>query len=266
MLHLFKVAEVFAKKYPDSIFFDVGSNIGIFTYFIVRLNRKCHSFEPHEYYFNILKTRLKFLKIEKKFKRKIVYPSIHKLGISKEIDTLNLNHSSLSGSHSFIKEDTPAPNNKKSLCQVTTLDNYFKINLIEKKPIFIKIDIEGYEENALLGSLSVIKNYKPTFFIEVRKNNIKSKNTYEKILKILIPMGYKLINSQKEILDYANDSDAHFDVLLCYKDFWDLKFISGDLKILNRKQKFYRIIKRLFNFQLSDLHHLAIRKPFDIFY
>lgn len=263
MLNLLKVAKRFAQKYPDAIFFDVGANIGLFTYYIVRINKKCHCFEPHPNYFNILKIRLVLLKIEKIFKNKIVLPTINQLGVSKEIGSLFLNFSSLPGSHSFIKEDTPSPTNQKCLSNITTLDNYFKMNQIPKKPIFIKIDIEGFEENAILGCMSVIKKYRPTFFIEVRKGKNKSKNTFDKVCKILMPHGYKIVNEQTEI---SKNKSEIIDILFCNKNFWDLNDICGDWEAINKKQKFFRIFKRLFRFELADLHHLAIRKPYKVDY
>jgi FkbM family methyltransferase len=51
------------------------------------------------------------------------------------------------------------------LVPVTSLDIYFKYKTATECPTFIKMDIEGSEKEALLGSVEIIKQHKPKLAI-----------------------------------------------------------------------------------------------------
>jgi FkbM family methyltransferase len=55
------------------------------------------------------------------------------------------------------------------------------------RPSFIKIDVEGYEGNVLLGSMKVIQSCKPVIMIEIEKRHNKG---YLEIFTLLESQGY----------------------------------------------------------------------------
>jgi FkbM family methyltransferase len=75
----------------------------------------------------------------------------------------------------------------KIIVEKATIKKLDQIKIKNFKPGFIKIDIEGYEINALLGMKNIIKKFRPIFLIE---GKIDDKNYIKKILRIL-GKGYK---------------------------------------------------------------------------
>ena len=55
------------------------------------------------------------------------------------------------------------------------------------QPSFLKIDVEGYEGNVLLGSRNVIESYKPVIMIEIEKRH---NTAFHDIFKLLGSQGY----------------------------------------------------------------------------
>lgn len=61
---------------------------------------------------------------------------------------------------------------------------------IEKKIDFIKIDVEGFENEILLGGAELIKRDQPVIFVEIFEENV---NTVDKTMKKL---GYEMKESR----------------------------------------------------------------------
>ena len=59
---------------------------------------------------------------------------------------------------------------------------------------------------------------------------------------------------------------THEDVLFSTSSDWDIDIIDVPYETLNRRQKFSRILQRVSRFELADLHHLIIRKPYIVDY
>ena len=58
----------------------------------------------------------------------------------------------------------------------------------------IFLDVEGYEHNALLGSINTIEKYKPAIFLEMCEGWLNTQNTSaERLTAFLISLGYKQI-------------------------------------------------------------------------
>ena len=127
---------------------DIGANIGYYTLMFAKLvgdTGKIYSFEPDPRNFLILEKNIQIngynnVILEKK-------AVSNKLGKS----TLYVNENSAGSS-------MHKPNNvvNQIYVDLITLDNYFEVNTIT--PDFIKIDIEGYELNALKGMESILQS------------------------------------------------------------------------------------------------------------
>ena len=61
---------------------------------------------------------------------------------------------------------------KLNFFQTTTSQK--KLDHYKLKPFFLKIDVEGYENKVLLGSLQTIRRYKPIIYVENQTNTFNS--------------------------------------------------------------------------------------------
>jgi FkbM family methyltransferase len=180
----------------DSVIFDIGSNIGLFSKIICKNKKykKLHCFEPVNRYYNICKEELKD------------YPDIihNNFGLSNKEDKLTIYKCEGSiGWNSFLLKDPNQPqgllpinNLTPEVCKVITLDSYCKENNI-KKIDFIKIDVEGFECNVLEGFLQTLSmlDHKPYFFIEVGWGTKHPEWDYcQDIYKKLFEIGYEKID------------------------------------------------------------------------
>lgn len=96
-----------------------------------------------------------------------------------------------------------------------TLDDFCNENNLTKVDL-IKIDVEGFEFNILLGGKNIIKNHRPELYIEVDNNNLLNQNSSAKELVKFIEEYYNtIINAQNGNKVSSNDdfSKCHFDLI-----------------------------------------------------
>ena len=133
----------------EDLFVDVGANIGSYTILAsAAVGAKTIAFEPARETFDRLIDNIRINGIESKVE------AINK-GVG-EIDSKQIFSLSLLDTKNHI-----LPNDQFDICiknkceiEVVSLDNVLK----DKSPTFIKIDVEGYEKNVLLGSSKLLKN------------------------------------------------------------------------------------------------------------
>ena len=164
---------VFSKVYEPEIYFlkkllkqqqngiavDVGANQGLYTYFLAKKCKlsKVLAFEPNPTPFKILYDKTKqYNNVE-----------IYNIGISDASEgTLTLQiplddrGKQITTRSSFIQSNNKAPYDEVDV-PVATLDGLKLSNVV-----FIKIDVEGYEEFVLSGSMNTIKTNRPILLIE----------------------------------------------------------------------------------------------------
>jgi FkbM family methyltransferase len=99
--------------------------------------------------------------------------------------------------------------------QITTLDrSMMELNIL--KTDFIKIDVEGYEYQVLLGAEKTIAQSKPVLFIEVVDDFLKAQGASAQLLtSSLEEKNYKLknANDQSEVNSKVDFTDSHFDII-----------------------------------------------------
>lgn len=160
-LSIFRILDEYAKgvlinqynlspqTIKNAIVIDGGSNLGEFSIYCARLGaQKVYAFEPITSTFEILKKQIALNKLEGK-----IIPVNKALGDKNE--TLNINFSEAGDSSATICTTTKASNTQA--VEVVTLDDFIG----EEKVGFIKLDVEGYEENVLLGAKKTIAKHKP---------------------------------------------------------------------------------------------------------
>lgn len=190
--------------------FDIGGYIGLHSIFFAHATGKegkVITFEPNpvnyrEILFNIKLNNLKNI---------TVFP----IGIGKEESELELIVDPIYFSRSTFDNIEKKSNKKQILkhfnVKINSIDNLMKKKNLPK-PDFIKIDVEGFENNVIQGMVNLINDYKPDLFIEIHKN------IENEMIKPLIRNDYLFyhIELRKKILtERINEiSDGH---LFCYK-------------------------------------------------
>jgi len=183
---ILKLKEILKKN--KSLFIDCGSNFGSYSIVISSLcrNTQVLSFDASRKMINRLKENINLNKLKN--------IKIFNLGIGRKNskDYFNDNDSDFLnfGSYKFQKK------NNSKLLKVVALDQFLdKFKLSKFKKIVIKIDIEGYEFEALQGLEKIIKFFKPIIFIEISKMLLEHKNfSQEKFNNFLLKNNLKFLN------------------------------------------------------------------------
>jgi FkbM family methyltransferase len=155
---------LFLKK--DSVFFDIGSNIGSFIYIAQQhINpNQVYGFEPIPVLYKRLKkifpsthlNRLALSNITQQTEFKI--PKInHKTYLTRGTLNVTFNENNESG-YELIKVNTQ------------TLDKFIDENNIPKIDL-IKIDVEGHEFELLKGAEKTLEKHKPILIIEIEQRH-----------------------------------------------------------------------------------------------
>jgi FkbM family methyltransferase len=173
---------------------DVGSNKGQFMLLLEKLfpDIGMFSFEP-------IKEEMQIQKKLFSFKKKIIF---YNFAIGKKNSRKNFYITKRKDSSSFYKFNKPNSSNQdykiieQREIKVFKLDTIlFNKNL--KKPIILKLDVQGYEMEVLKGSLKILKriNY---ILIEVSKSEIyKNQATEKQIINFLKKRNFFPLNSTK---------------------------------------------------------------------
>ena len=170
---------------------DVGVYRGVYTYQLSKISKHVHAFEPNPLLFSYLNKNLKKLaknitlyenalsnvsstvdlKVPKRFNtfNKKNYEEMYKLGAA------------------TIHEKNLLNNQDFTTFKIRTkkLDDVLPDNKIG----FIKIDVEGHEENVLNGAVKIIKKNKPVLLVEIEEKH--SKKNVKETINFINSLGYK---------------------------------------------------------------------------
>ena len=147
----------YLKLSPEDVVIDVGANIGWYAVLLSRLSpagTRLFAFEPDPLNFSLLSENIRINRASN--------VQIEQLALAEEPGTMPLyQHSSSNlGRHSLI----PTADGTKVAVQVTTLDDFWARNELGEHPLkFLKIDIEGYELQALRGGVEVLRRCQAVF-------------------------------------------------------------------------------------------------------
>lgn len=167
---------------------DIGANIGFYSYYCSKIFKNVHAFEP----IKLISKDLNDFTIKNKS------VSLHNYALSnseeeksisvpfiKNKNVLNYGYASLSNEFE----------NKQELkISTKTLDSF---NFCDVD--FIKIDVEGHENQVIKGGINTIKKFMPLILIEIEKRHtdVKAIETINK----LISLGYDCIFLNNGILE-----------------------------------------------------------------
>ena len=141
-------------KFNNSICIDCGGFIGDTAIMFSQYNfSSIYSFEPEENNFNTMKKN-----IDNYADNKNIIPC--NLGVGDKNETLYINsNGSIDAGATFLKTGR----NESSTVNIVKLDDYFEDR--KNRIGLIKLDIEGFEENALIGAEQIIRNDKPVLLV-----------------------------------------------------------------------------------------------------
>ena len=186
-LHDEREINFFIKNIDDkSIFIDCGANQGFYTIPIAASNKNCKiiAFEPSVQEMEYLNQNISLNNIEN---IETSYLGIGDKEGSFKFKNDNLEKNSTKGGLIIENENET---NEVKIIDVTTLDKFIndsKLNINSGTKLFIKIDLEGYDINAVYGSKDIIKNYFSVFLVEFSKmavdSEIYSKSDFSNFLK-----------------------------------------------------------------------------------
>jgi FkbM family methyltransferase len=149
----------FNEKKIDT-FIDIGANIGYYTLLFASKNIKTYSFEPNLENYNILTRNLKI----NNFNKSLAY----NLGLSDSLGELKFYYRKEKSGHGTFNEKIVQQQNL-NLCKAIKVDKLDNI-YIQGNNIMLKIDIEGYELNAIKGMLNLLNTNKiKVFCIEISR-------------------------------------------------------------------------------------------------
>tara|TARA_Y100000741_G_C18207639_1_gene540348 strand:+ start:293 stop:1120 length:828 start_codon:yes stop_codon:yes gene_type:complete len=177
----------------NSVFFDIGANIGLYSLYSAKLNHSVVSFEPESLNFAALNLNIS----DNNFQKNITcYPIA--LDDNFLISNLNIHKFRFGSSgHSFNR---PANSSDQKLEYMKsqgsisiTLDQFSETQNIF--PDYLKIDVDGNELNVINGMKNLLKSKKiKSILIEINKNY----QEHQKVIKIIESHNYRL--------DYYADS------------------------------------------------------------
>jgi FkbM family methyltransferase len=193
--------------------YDVGAHIGILTLFFARAvgeTGQVISFEPNPETFAVLSKNIKL--------NELANIKAINSGLGEKKDTKLLVFGEAEGALGTLEPtlQNGLIRNKRGIkvktasVEVVSLDEYIRVNSLPD-PDFVKIDVEGYEYNVLLGMQETIIRCKPSLFVEVhgedRAQNIENMS---KIVKLLLAYGYE----PREIISRQKITESNFELAL----------------------------------------------------
>ncbi|MDD3773733.1 MAG: FkbM family methyltransferase [Patescibacteria group bacterium] len=190
----------------NAIIWDLGAHFGYYSLIFARLatQGKVYAFEPDP----------------EAFKRLLYHLKINR---TKNVQALRLavgekNKSVFLGQKKGAGEPTNKIAAQGLSMKMAKLDSLVQQKKI-KKPDLIKIDIEGYGGEAVLGSLKTIRKQKPILIFSFHNDQ-----EIKKTRKILEPLGYKAFSITKNIVEWNKILETVF--LATAKISYNKKIIS----------------------------------------
>lgn len=154
----------------ETLFMDVGANVGLFSSIAISRGAKVLAFEPHPHIRKVLKENIYEKNIE-----------IYEYAASDKEEEVKLFISKEPGSHSLKLEEK-----EHVLVKSIMIDS-----LISQKVDLIKIDVEGAEIKAIKGMRKILKNHKPDLIIEIDEEHLgRFGESFDSLTTLLGGYGY----------------------------------------------------------------------------
>tara|TARA_B100000989_G_C19433930_1_gene424297 strand:+ start:100 stop:750 length:651 start_codon:yes stop_codon:yes gene_type:complete len=148
---------------------DIGAHCGFWSFYLSLNFKKTYAFEPIDAF-------------RECFSKNIISENVElmpfAIGESNRLISLDIDFKNTGATH--ISEKV----NKKNKVEMKKLDEFDFENLD-----FIKIDVEGYESNVVIGAEETLKKHKPIIIIEQKDHSIRYGDSKFKALDLLKKFG-----------------------------------------------------------------------------
>jgi FkbM family methyltransferase len=157
---------------------DIGANVGLWSCDLVDKFEQVIAFEPVE-------------EFRKCFEQNVKKPNyvMHPVALGREESFINMNIVEGNTGHSHIDTSTYG----SGTIPLKTLDS-FNFDRVD----MIKIDVEGFEEEILIGAEQTILHNHPILAIEQQKHEYKDAITELPSVRMLEAWGYKVVGQVKK--------------------------------------------------------------------
>ena len=209
-IHMFKLYQKLFEKYKPNVFIDIGVNIGQ-TLIKVKSISKDIKYVGYEPNFNCLSYVSEIIDINNLSSTCELVP----VGIGSKNAIMKFYKTGKNDTRGSVVGGAfeNSENVKASYVPIFKLDhNHLEL---ENKSVIIKIDVEGFELDALKGILSTIKTCQPIIVFEVLPHNNNKEKLFQQnqIIDLMKNINYKIYKissdngSFKKVLDlkYLND-------------------------------------------------------------
>lgn len=143
---------------PDEVVADIGANIGLTAILFSSLARKVFAFEPSPSTYNILTGNLA--------RAGATNVEAINLGLGHKTESLTITFAKNNRSGGYVSDKIrPETGHVTEKIQIDSLDHYFADK--ESPPNFLKIDVEGFEQNVIKGGVGFLQKNKPTVVMEM---------------------------------------------------------------------------------------------------
>lgn len=131
----------------DSVAIDIGANIGYYSLLLAQKCKRVWAFEPTDYTFGLLTKNIEYNKLQDKI-------IAEKVAISDKEQKLKLYHAYQNSGGNSVVPMAGCDSSSYEIVACTTLDKVIPNQRID----FMKIDVEGHEEQVLGGGKRTLEN------------------------------------------------------------------------------------------------------------
>lgn len=143
---------------PNDVVADIGANIGLTALLFSSLAKKTYAFEPSPSTYSILSENLT--------RNNIANVEAVNLGLGQNQEALTITFAKNNRSGGYISNKIrPETGHVTEDIHIDTLDQFFAGK--EPTPTFLKIDVEGFEQNVIQGARGFLQSARPTVVMEM---------------------------------------------------------------------------------------------------
>ena len=178
--------------HEQSMIFDVGANMGVVSHWFSQRCEHVHAFEPHPGNVSTVTSQMKL--------RNNQNITLHQMALGKEQTEMQLHVKGFHGHHSLGDVDN-SPTVDKIKVQVRTMDDVSRELSIERIH-FLKIDVEGFESDVLLGAQTLLGEKKIDYILfELQETLLESiQRTSQEVFQILFDSGYQILDLNGQVM------------------------------------------------------------------
>ena len=167
-------------KHKDFVYLDLGCNIGVYTLFSAKLGANVYAIDPNANNLRLLTKSLNLGHLQENVTLVLNAISDQHYNVTLEIVEGNIGGS-------VIKDiDKTEGSDTDNIVETVTLDDFGDV--LKDKQVFIKMDIESYELNAIQGAHSFFQKV-DVRYIQMEWTHFRYNDKGQKIANILVKHG-----------------------------------------------------------------------------